>query len=472
MLRELLRAVLAPPAGATTAPRHRLLARLFGYRPGKPTRETAWLDGVRGVAATLVMIYHVNMAWYPFTLEAPFGAIEGNRQAWRLPFLRNLMCSGHAQVSLFFVLSGMVLAWGPLVSIREGRADKFATSVSSSAFRRWIRLFVPCFLVALVPMLEVWLGLVEIPNTERRGNLVAQLWHFARACERFANPFSLERTPLDAVHGYAWMFWTIPFEWAGSLCVFFVLLAVSRIRDYARRALVVGFVAAYACASGYWIYWLFASGVLLADYVQHAGGFEQLDGASKPWTAFWAAVFAAGLFLAGHPEKNDAVYRLEGSVWNVFASASPQVYLQHEHGIRFWWSWSGLFVIWGACHIRVVRRFFELSFVRYLGQISYMLYLTHAIVEHWLGGALRSGVFRLLGTKVGEGQYVIENGAVFLLAYILVWSIEAPCAFWVAHLAEVFIDEPSIRLAKWVDQKFVNGFLVDDKPESEELALV
>jgi peptidoglycan/LPS O-acetylase OafA/YrhL len=407
------------------------------------------------------------MGWYGATLEAPYGSIENLGGIWRLPFLRNFMCSGHAQVSLFFVLSGMVLAWAPLASIRQGRSEKVVNGLSSAAFRRWIRLFLPCFLVALLPMLQVCLGLVEIPTAERKGNPLAQLWDFVKACERFANPFGLERTPSEALHAYAWMFWTIPFEWAGSLCVFLVLLAVSRVGDYKKRALVVGFIAAYACASGRWTYWLFTSGILVADYVQQAGEFEQLQPTSKPasifLSAFWVILFMAGLFLSGHPERNDA-WSFANTPWAPFAAAIPDVYMQHEQGIRFWWSWGGLFILFAACHIQAMRRFFELNFIRYLGQVSYMLYLTHGMVEQWLGNGLRHGLYSILGNKAGDP-------VIFLLVYIFVWSIEAPCAFLVAHCAGVLFDMPSIRFAKWVDEKFVHGFLPDAERE-EEIALV
>jgi peptidoglycan/LPS O-acetylase OafA/YrhL len=451
------------PAPSTTGSKRSFIARLYGYPPPKPTRETAWLDGVRGIAATLVMIYHVNIGWFGLTLEAPYNSIDSLGGIWRLPFLRNFMCSGHAQVSLFFVLSGMVLAWGPLGSIRGGRAEKFAASLSSMAFRRWMRLFLPCFLVALSPMVQVWLGLIEISTAERKGNPLAQLWDYVKACQTFANPFALERSPADAIHYYEWMFWTIPLEWAGSLCVFLVLLAVSRVHNYGRRTLVVGFVAAYACASGRWIYWLFTSGILLADYVQQVGGFEGMQSKSIVHNAAGTVLVVAGLFLMGHPERRDDVWSLAGTPWGPLIVATPEVYMQHEQGIRFWWSWGGLLVLFGACHVGVMRSFFELSFVRWLGQISYMLYLTHGNVNNWVGNGLRPRLLAMLGDRAGD---VLP----FLLVYILQWVILAPCCFLVAHWAEMVCDAPSIRFARWIDERSVHGFRPEDKGE-EEIAL-
>lgn len=48
---------------------------LLGWPPEQVVRETAWLDGLRGVAAFLVMTYHLHLLlFYGLSLEAPYGA--------------------------------------------------------------------------------------------------------------------------------------------------------------------------------------------------------------------------------------------------------------------------------------------------------------------------------------------------------------------------------------------------------------
>jgi hypothetical protein len=76
-------------------------------------RETAWLDGVRGVAAFLVMNFHAHGWWVDRDTDAPFGANDDSWDIWRLPLLRLWFCSGYSQVNLFFILSGFVLVSQP-----------------------------------------------------------------------------------------------------------------------------------------------------------------------------------------------------------------------------------------------------------------------------------------------------------------------------------------------------------------------
>merc|ERR1711939_432595 len=53
---------------------------LLGWPPEQVVRETAWLDGLRGVAAFLVMTYHLLSAVWPGTLlVAPYGATVQNK---------------------------------------------------------------------------------------------------------------------------------------------------------------------------------------------------------------------------------------------------------------------------------------------------------------------------------------------------------------------------------------------------------
>ena len=61
-------------------------------------------------------------------------------------------------MSIFFVLSGHVLSIKPLQHIRSGNSSALLTSLSSSLFRRPIRLFLPTIPAILATFLGLYFG--------------------------------------------------------------------------------------------------------------------------------------------------------------------------------------------------------------------------------------------------------------------------------------------------------------------------
>ena len=453
--------------GATSC--HGFVARLFGWRPSKitPARETAWLDGLRGVAAFLVMSYHFNLHWWGYHLEGPYGGLGpyGNKwHIWRLPFIRIVMCAGHAQVSIFFVLSGFVLSWNPLSTVRSGNGDKLAQSLGSAITRRWLRLYLPCFAIIFGECLEYWNGLGGDFNGEPEPNLLMQIWHFVKATERWSNPFKLDRGPWTSIHDYDHTVWTIPYEFSGSMLVFVLLVAVGRIPRYAKRTLAVIVITLYAFFMAQWTYGLFLTGVLLADYVQLSGGFENVSALSTLPRIIWSIVLVIALYLAGVPEKNDNYFTRPG--YTFLDALVPANWEEAEGGQRFWWCWAGVLVILASCHLATIRKIFELSFPRYLGRVSFMLYITHRIVLREIGIPVRYAMLKVCGEKQHslfeqKDVYVASSWLTFII-YFAHWAVIGPLALLIAHWCEVLIDSPSTRLARRVDDFFTKDIVQND----------
>lgn len=78
---------------------------------------TAWLDGMRGIAAFLVYIRHFAAATHP-DIQYGWGTNGEHRNFIHLPFLR-LLTAGPAMVALFFIISGYALSLGPLRAIHH-----------------------------------------------------------------------------------------------------------------------------------------------------------------------------------------------------------------------------------------------------------------------------------------------------------------------------------------------------------------
>lgn len=100
---------------------------------------------------------------------------------------------------------------------------------------------------------------------------------------------------------------------------------------------------------------------------------------------------------------------------------------------------------------------FETRFCQYLGKISFMMYLIHTYCYEALGKYLLA-VLQSLGAGEPlskmlqtEPSMVGMSGMASLLVYLVFWALALPALAILSGLATRYIDEPSIRLAKWLE---------------------
>lgn len=202
---------------------------------------TAYLDGLRGVAALIVYFSHTGLQWFaPFGQNA-YGSSETDHYFLQLPFVRVLL-AGRASVAVFFVISGYVLSIRTLTLIHQNRPfDRVLDSLSSGLFRRSFRLYIPSLGATAAIGVLMQLGLpmqAYLPNNLPR--------RFATVAEQFAvwrdealvvaNPF--KTTTFTRANNflprYIGPMWTIPVEFRGSIAIFLLLLAFARTKRWVR----------------------------------------------------------------------------------------------------------------------------------------------------------------------------------------------------------------------------------------------
>lgn len=235
--------------------------------------ETAWLDGLRGLAAFIVYIRHFAAPTHA-NIQVGYGGDEHNKFLIQLPFLR-IIYQGPAMVAVFFVISGYALALGPLRS-RQSSAEASLLRLSSVSFRRVIRLFLPGIVSTFLVMLCINRGLFD--------------WGFAARNERDMPGFQEPAPPLVGLlplsmqlriwaectwkwlkvwdadeHLYDAHLWTIPIEFRCSMILFVALVAIvkasPRTRFFALMAAVI-----YCHYTDFWKGWLFFAGATLAQW--------------------------------------------------------------------------------------------------------------------------------------------------------------------------------------------------------------
>lgn len=474
----LVRTVATAADNSASESRSGIFGKVIGWPPPKldHSRETSWLDGLRGISSCLVVAFHFHLRFLMgLHLEAPYGSLLLPKKTltfaiWRLPLIRFFVSSGHAQVSIFFVLSGFVLSWKSIELIRTTQSERLFASLSSAVVRRWFRLYLPCFAVGLFAFWKVRMHVDVPPGTEVYPSIFRQFWDYILACEAFARPLLRDRSHPNWLHKYSWIMWTIPLEFEGSLMVFILLLGMARAQNYTKRMMLLGFLVLYSCLLGYWTYWLFATGMMIADYIKEAGGFGQLvkrtTGASK---SFWWMILVLGIWMAGVPSSSPKFYDRPG--YQFLENITPWAYRETEDGARFWWSLAGALILFSSCHLRQIQSICETSLAQYLGRLSYMLYLTHSEIPIRIGSVFRDWFSEIWGAKVYDQDYKVDLYEYTVLPGIILfcssWIICGISAIIVAHWCEVLVDRPSILFSKWIETVFTT----DRRSEANEREL-
>ncbi|KAF4912768.1 hypothetical protein CGCVW01_v011033 [Colletotrichum viniferum] len=244
----------------------------FTRAPSKKPRrrrlgQTAYLDGLRGVAAFVVYIFHYSYLWFP-DLRWGYG-FDVHHMFWQMPIIRALH-SGRASVTVFFVISGFVLTLKTLAMIHNGKMDQALSALAGSAFRRPFRLYLPIFASTFIIALLVYGGdYVRDPSgapvPPRGETLDQQLQHWFWSTIDLMNPFRpiVNRENMKGSE-YDGHLWTIPVEFKGSLLVFFLLLIFARAKRWIHMVGVTG-TAFWLVHIGDWDQALFCVGLLLAE---------------------------------------------------------------------------------------------------------------------------------------------------------------------------------------------------------------
>jgi peptidoglycan/LPS O-acetylase OafA/YrhL len=127
---------------------------------------------------------------------------------------------------------------------------------------------------------------------------------------------------------------------------------------------------------------------------------------------------------------------------------------------RVWWGWGGILVVSSICHLSQARKVLELPVIQHLGKISFMLYLSHLLVNLVISLPLRRGIYSMLSLKVNDAGFTgvyatgpIQNLLIFF--FLLFFSIII--AVTLAHFLEIWVDRPCTAFGRWVDVKLVHG---------------
>jgi peptidoglycan/LPS O-acetylase OafA/YrhL len=307
-----------------------------------------YLDGLRGVAALIVLITHISI-----TLVSQFITVHGDDSPLTktvVPFGKlpiGFLWNGNSAVCVFFILSGFVMA-------DFGFRTKLG--LTAQVARRYVRLALPILLTSTFAYLFMKFGLfrnVEAGQVIDSGWLAT--WYNFAYSGRSMIYESLFETFLNGTYLYNANLWTMQSELIGSIAI---LSIVSLSRDRKER---VAFYLLFAAVSISTYLPLFAAGSLLREFKDNAR-----FGLARNTVP--VLVFAVGCYFCSMPAAS-----IDNPLpWHSFL---PEAF--HGDGVRYLHEIGSIFIVWGLICAPSIQAFFASSIPQWLGRISFTLYLIH-----------------------------------------------------------------------------------------------
>ncbi|KAI1123772.1 acyltransferase family-domain-containing protein [Nemania abortiva] len=401
------------PMGETTSP--------------KKKYTTEYLDGVRGVASLIVFILHWSHTSYP-SVNSGWG-YKGNTSFWLLPFVR-LIFSGAAMVSVFFVISGFVLTHRFIQRMYRMEYNELFSGLSSLTFRRAIRLYLPSFASSSLAFICVCLGLVSVPSKVDGKRFRHSFHAYLDYLDAESNPWGWDA---DFYGFYNPQLWSIAVEFRGSMVVFLLVLGLAKARASVRM-LVEIFILIHSFAHKRWDVALFVAGMVLAEFEVWVSRRTNLS-KTKPINAILILTLVLGLYLCGYPR--DGATSTPGYMW------SQSIWPYTAYRRRFWLAIGAILSVGAMVFMPSVQALFMTRPARYLGRISFALYLVHGLGNRTIGKWLIQGCWRYLGN---EGFWP------YTLSFVISTTLYFPIVIWASDLFWRVVDVPSTNFARWLER--------------------
>jgi peptidoglycan/LPS O-acetylase OafA/YrhL len=391
--------------------------------------STEYLDGVRGLASFIVFVFHFTHLLYPGT-NTGYG-VSQNPSIWQLPIIR-FVYSGAAMVSIFFVVSGYVLTHRYIEKMYRHEYASLYSSLTSLAFRRALRLFLPALGSCVLSYICASAGLFSIPKEIGHKPFEHGFSALLHYIDRESNPWTWN----SYMEGYYNpQLWSIALEYRGSMVVFLAVLGLSRSRTCVRLAVELA-ITIHAFGHRRWDIALFISGMLVAemDVFAHSSAARKAIFESRLAKALWVTIIFVGMWLSGYPRD-----RSQDSYGYAFLSAA---WPHTAYRRRFWLGVASIMLIGPMPYLPFTQALFNTRMAKYFGKISFSLYLVHGIGNRTIGIWLLQYTGRMFGNY---GHWADA------LSYVVSMALYTPIIVWCSDMFWRAVDIPSGNFAKWVE---------------------
>jgi peptidoglycan/LPS O-acetylase OafA/YrhL len=333
---------------------------------GEQKARLFYLEGLRGLAALVVVLNHFSNTFFPAASYVP--ALQTH--AWWEPLLHNtplgFFLAGNFSVCLFFIMSAFVLT-------RPFFLKRDRSVIVKAATKRYFRLLPP---VAVSVIVALALLKLQWFTNQAAAAATGSVWLHGL----FATPGVIREALYQAFVGslitgdvsYNPLLWTMTYEFLGSMLIFATAALVGRRRWrwIAYAALGVLFIHSF--------YLGFIIGMVLADLAANSKSF-------KAWTRSLSRTFAAALVLSG---LLLAAYPSDGypgaSLYHAFVLPGFDAVAL----MAFWHTLAATLLILGVFAWVRAQNALGHPWLVQLGKMSFSMYVIHLIfictVTTWL----------------------------------------------------------------------------------------
>lgn len=388
------------------------------------------LEGVRGLAAIVVVIHHYLLAFYPALIFGP-SVIQHSRfedNIFSTPL--TLAFAGTFAVAIFFVLSGFVLTVGFFQTKRPEIIKKLAA-------KRYLRLMIPALATTLLVLLLIKLGALGLLQNVTA--ITNSPW--------LAGDLDFNANILNAIYSgtvgiftegssqYNNVLWTMLTEFVGSFLVFgFVLL----FGTYHHRWMA--YVVAILLTFNSW-FLPFILGMGIADlYV--SGYLEKLK-KNRYKTYF---LVPTALILGAYP--------ISGAEFSYYGFMNTLLSGTGIDGRMCLLTLGATLLILAVVTSKKLSEWLGQPRVSVLGKYTFALYLIHIPILYSVVFLAFMGFYPLLG---------------YNLAALAAFVVAIP-TLWLATLAfEKYVDAPAVKFSGSVGRIFENNESFELKKRSAKV---
>jgi len=361
------------------------------------------LEGLRGIAAVIVMLGHMVRGLVP--------PDPGNLDT--LKRVHEVLLNGGAAVTVFFVLSGFILSL-PFAK------DRSPIRVCTAVLKRWPRLAV----LTTIACLFSWGCIVLSQDYYEQAAVVTQNHWMASHFNAPVHGHDMSWTAAlrDGIYR-VFLFgevkfdsplWTMRIELFGSFAIFLAAPMLFALKNWPLRIAVIGVVITFAVAeAGIASPITYVSDFLVGTILAMLFAENKMPRFSN-WQA--GAVALAGLYLFCFSAGPAHIIH-----------APLKALLPASEAAHFVWDLSAALIIMVLLGTPSVNAFFSKNWAVWLGHLSFPLYLLHVPIM------LSAGALSILSTSATLGI----NGAVLLAGAVTI-TLTLACALPLAWVDKVW----------------------------------